>query len=83
MCYNIEKLINKQRKLGKKEVINMYIVATTAIKKDGTIRKGAKRHLTDICNTLEEARKYAGFRNKNLYKVEIYTGNWKLIEEIK
>lgn len=61
----------------------MYIVATTAIKKDGTIRKGAKRHLTDRCDTLEKARTYAECINKNLYKVEIYTGNWQLIERIK
>lgn len=61
----------------------MFIVAITAIKKNGTIRKGAKRHLADRCKTIEDARKYAGYINKNLYKVEIYTGNWKFIEEVK
>lgn len=61
----------------------MYIVATTAIKKDGTIRKGAKRHLSDRCDTIEKARICASYINKNLYKVEIYTGSWKLLEEVK
>lgn len=60
-----------------------YIVATTSIKKDGTIRKGAKRHLCDKYSTLERAKECANNINKELYRVEIYTGNWQLIEEVK
>lgn len=59
-----------------------YVVATTRIKKDGSVAKGAKRHaLTTFgsvhyFSSLNTAKIAAKNISRNLYKVEIYTGNW-------
>ena len=55
----------------------MYILATT------TKRKNGKRHITLKSNDLEYLREIGKNNiNKDRYVVEIYSGNWKLLERM-
>ena len=55
----------------------MYILATTAKRKNG------KRHITLKSNDLEYLREIGKNNiNKDRYVVEIYSGNWKLLERM-
>lgn len=53
-----------------------YILVTTPK------RKNARRHIAWRGNDIDDLRKSAKYINDR-YVVEIYTGNWKLIERIK
>ena len=55
----------------------MYILTTTAKRKNG------KRHITLKSNDLEYLREIGKNNiNKDRYVVEIYSGNWKLLERM-
>ena len=58
-----------------------YVLATTAKKKDGSIRKGAKRHIVKRSHDYFELKVTAKHINHDLYKVEIYNGRWQLVSE--
>lgn len=58
-----------------------YILTTTAKKKDGSIRKGAKRHVAKRSHDYFELKVTAKYINHDLYKVEIYDGRWQLVSE--
>lgn len=62
---------------GEKVRKDMYILTTTAK------RKNAKRHITLKSNDLEHLRDIAQNNiNKDRYVVEIYSGNWNLLERM-
>lgn len=55
----------------------MYILTTTAKRRNG------KRHITLKSNDLEHLRDIAQNNiNKDRYVVEIYSGNWNLLERM-
>ena len=54
----------------------MYILAITAK------RKNAKRHIVARSVNLEGLKKLAQNSNKK-YIVELYTGNWQLVERLQ
>lgn len=55
----------------------MYILTTTAKRKNGN------RHITLKSNDLEHLRDIAQNNiNKDRYVVEIYSGNWNLLERM-
>ena len=59
-----------------------YVLARTRKTKDGTIRKGARRHIAERSHDFFGLKVSAKYINHDLYKVEIYDGNWRLIEEV-
>ena len=71
--YGPDKKYNKPRK----ERENMSYILTTTAK-----RKNAKRHIVARSVNLDGLKKLAENINKR-YIVELYTGNWQLIERLK
>ena len=54
-----------------------YILVTTVRN-----RKNAKRHIVARSTNINELRNIACYNIDNFYRCFIYTGNWKLIEEV-
>ena len=54
-----------------------YILTITAKRKD------AKRHIARKSNSIDDLRTFGRKNLNDCYKVDIYTGDWKLIENVK